>query len=149
MILSLDLAGKTGYCIKYDTGEIKTGLWILTRGDLGGRRSPIPSIRIWNRLARLSETHKIEKIIFEETFGRGDAKYRLDSLQHAVVLWASLVGVPFVRLSPSAWKKKCLGNGSIKKEIYWEKACDKWPHLPIHSDDIAAALWMMDMVEGV
>ena len=145
IILSLDLAASTGYCfLDEETGIVKTGAINLARGKLGGRRSPIPMYRLWKRLTKLSKRMKIDVVIFEETFGRGDAKYRLDSLQLVVTLWAVLNRIRWLRVSPPQWKKATTGKGTTTKEEYWKQAIDRWPNINIHKDDIAAALWIME-----
>lgn len=141
--LALDLAGTTGYGIEYDTGEVKAGLWILTRGNLGGRRSPIPMLRLWHRLNRLGSTHQIDRVVYEETFGRGDAKNRLDSLQHCTTLWCLLNQIPFIRASPSEWKKAVLGTGRANRQEYYAAAIQRFPSVDVWKDDIAAALWLL------
>lgn len=141
--LALDLAGSTGYAIDYGDELVKVGLWSLTRGLDGSPRNPLPMYRLWKRLNKLSETHDIGKIVFEEAFAKGAARYRLDSLQHATILWAMLNDILWMRVSPTAWKKRMLGNGQASKQQYYEAAVVRWPELRIWSDDQAAALWIL------
>jgi len=141
--LALDLAGCTGYAIRYEDESLKTGLWILNRGRLTGKRNPIPMVRLWKRLRKLSEAHDIFKITFEETFARGNAKYRLDSLQHAVILWCVLNDVIWQRVSPPEWKKSMLGDGIANREKYSQMAIERWPDIPMWKDDQCAAMWLL------
>ena len=145
ILLSLDMAGTTGYCIRWDDGSIKCGILTLTRGMKNSKaRSPLPMARLWRRLGTFLDQVRPDAIVFEETFGRGAAKFRLDSLQFALILQCVLRQIPYMQVSPSLWKKAVLGKGSIKKEEYWQAAIDKWPDLIIHRDDVAAALWLME-----
>ena len=142
--LTLDLAGKTGYAIQHEDGQIKAGVCNLTRGNLGGARSPIPMLRLWERLNRFSACYQIQRVIFEETFGRGAAKYRLDSLQHIVILWCCQNGYPWQRVSPPRWKKVTLGRPTISKQDYHQAAIRNFPDQRVFCDDIAAALWLLE-----
>ena len=142
--LALDLAGRTGWAIRYDTGEIRTGIWNLSRGDLGGTRSVVPMRRLWKRLNVLAGTHTIEKLVYEETFGRGAAKFRLDSLQYTALLYAVLAEIPWMRVSPSAWKKSVVGNGKASRVEYLAYAQQRWPEQRIWLDDQAAAICLLE-----
>lgn len=142
--LGLDLAGHSGYAIRYEDGSYKTAVWNLVRGNLGGRRSPVPMLRLWRRLNHLSRCYSIEKVTLEEAFGRGDAKYRLDSLQHVAILWAVLNGITWQRVSPGAWKKKLCGNGKVNRVIYSQMALLQWPDIRMWSDDQCAAMWLLE-----
>lgn len=141
--LGLDLAGHSGYAIRYEDGSYKTAVWNLVRGNLGGRRSPVPMLRLWRRLNYLSENYEIEKVTLEEAFGRGDAKYRLDSLQHIAILWAVLNGITWQRVSPGAWKKVFIGKGTASKLEYSTAAIEYWPNIRMWSDDQCAAMWLL------
>lgn len=148
--VGLDLAGTTGYAIRdLDTDEIYTGIWTLTRGDIGGRRSPIPAVRLLRRLERLSSDYEIRRVAYEETFGRGNAKFRLDSLQVTTMVWAVRSRINWQRYSPSAIKMRATGKGNAGKELVWQAACDKWPKLYIPNDNVADALWVLDCLELV
>lgn len=141
--LALDLATSTGVAIRYDEDTVWSGIWYLGRGKVE-KRSPLPMLRVWRRLEKLSETHVISRVIFEETFGRGAAKHRLDSLQFAVMLWCSLRKVNFIRVSPPAWKRAMLGNAKTPKDVYFLKAVEKFTEQRVRNDDIAAALWLLE-----
>ena len=141
--LALDLAGKTGYAIRYEDGSAKAGTWNLVRGELGGARSPVPMVRLWKRLVRLSQDHEIDWIIYEETFGRGAAKFRLDSLQYTALLFAMLNGIGWSRVSPTAWKKAVVGDARAKRDEYHHFARSRWPELNLFTDDQAAAMCLL------
>lgn len=143
-VISLDLAGRTGLAIRYDDGSVKTCIWTLTRGNLGGRRSPRPMARLWARLVKLSQTHDIQAVIFEEAFARGDAKYRLDSLQHAAILWCCLNGVTWRRMSPAEWKRATCGKGNASRAEYAMVAQQKYGSIRMWTDDQAAAVLMLE-----
>jgi len=144
--LGLDLAAKTGYAIRYDIGEWKAGVWYLDRGNLGGARSPIPAVRLLKRLEKLSETYEIKSVAFEETFARGNAKFRLDSLQTIVMIWAIQRGIPWMRLSVGTVKKHATGFGrATKREMLRMAWCNRdWKNVEIWSADQADALWVLD-----
>lgn len=144
---AFDLGGRTGWAIRYDTGDVRCGTWTLTRGNLGGRRSILPAARLWRRLWRLSLDHQVAGVVFEETFTRGEAQWRLAGLQQLVMLWAYQLGAPWQRVSPTAWKKACLGRGHVDRRAYFQAAREVWPELRITTDDAAAALWLLDYGE--
>lgn len=143
MLLTLDLGGSTGYGILYPRGDIKLGSLRLTRGNIGGNRSPLPMVRLWRRLHRIFDYLPITRIVFEETFARGHAKHRLDQLQAVVMLFCVLNGIKFVRVSPTGWKKAVLGRNCSKAE-YHAAALQQFPELRILNDDMAAALWLIE-----
>jgi len=101
-------------------------------------------LRVWHRLNKLGESHEIGKIIYENTFGRGAARFRLDSLQYTVLLYCQLNQIPWMRVSPSAWKKKVIGKGTVGKLEYFEFAKKRWPEQRIWYDDQAAALCLLE-----
>jgi len=146
--LALDLAGRTGWAIRYDTGELRSGIWTLVRGDIGGSLSPVPMKRLWRRLGRLGADHQIGKIALEYTYGRGAAKFRLDSLQYTAILYAQLLNIPWMRVGPSAWKKAVVGNATASRDEYLEFARNRWPDQSIRYDDQAAALCVLAYAEG-
>lgn len=113
--LALDLAAVTGVAIRYDTEQIACTTWNLSRGNLGGRRSPLPAVRLLERLERLSANHEIRRVAYEETFARGDAKFRLDSLQTVTCVWAIRNGISWMRFSPTNIKKEATGSGKACK----------------------------------
>lgn len=144
--VALDLAGSTGVAVRFASGDVKLVRWCLTRNKkhLEGKRNPIPSLRLWRRLNRLAADYDIGHITFEETFARGAARYRLDSLQHTVVLWCLTRQVRWTRISPSGWKKAMLGSGFVKSDDYWRQAVVRWPDLKFHCSDLAAARWILE-----
>ncbi len=144
IVLSLDLAARTGWAIQYDTGHIRSGTWYLRRGRQMGRRSPVPMTRLWRRLNTILSNHDVSMVVFEETFARGDARFALDSLQMTVLMWAHLSGVPWLRVSPKQWKKTCLDSANASKVEYTIAAAKRWPDQRIVYDDQAAALWLLD-----
>lgn len=143
IILALDLAGKTGYAIRYDTGEVKVGTWNVVRGKFKDKRSPVPMYRIWKRLNKLAETHEIGAVVFEETFGRGPAKFRLDSLQAAALLFCEINHIPWCRVHPHTWKKHLTGNGRATREQYLPHIAKRYFHYFIRTDDEAAAVGLL------
>lgn len=145
--LALDLAGTTGVAMRFRDEKIWCGQWKLTRGNLGGRRSPIPAVRLYKRLRSLGKLVKIDRVIYEETFARGEAKFRLDSLQVTVCIWAVLNGISWMRLSPSTIKKSATGNGRASKEDMIAAARKLWPDLDVRTSDIADALHILNYVK--
>ena len=139
VILALDLAGQTGFAIAYDTGHIEVGTWDLSSGEIGGVRSPIPMLRLWEKLNEFAAENEVGTLVIEETFARGAAKFRLDSLQCTAILFAMLNNIPFSRLSPGQWKKAVVGKGNATKEDYLAFARERWPQLNLKNDDEAAA----------
>lgn len=138
-MLALDLAGRSGFSILFKNSTIKTGISTLTRGNLTGKRNPLPMVRLYRRLSLISKYYSVQKVIFEETFARGSAKYRLDSLQHAVVLWAIQNHINWQRVSPTAWKKATMGNARATKEQYSEYAINNFRGERFWTDDMCAA----------
>lgn len=144
-MIGLDLAGRSGYAIQFGDDRIKVGTMRLDRGsDCKGKRNPLPMIRLYRRLQLLSKYYEIGCVVFEETFGRGAAKFRLDSMQNAVILWAINEGVNWARISPPQWKLAMTGKGTATKQEYTEAAILKFPEHTFHYDDEAAARWLLE-----
>lgn len=137
-LLALDLAGTTGYSVLVGN-TIKTGTVSLVRGKLTGKRNPLPMVRLYKRLVLLTQYYRVERVVFEETFARGNAKYRLDSLQHAVILWAVNNGIPWQRVPPTQWKKAVLGRGHVSKAEYSRRALKRFKGERLWNSDQCAA----------
>lgn len=145
--LALDLAKRTGYAIRFETGEIKVGEWHLGRGNTGGFRSPAYMSRLWNRLFRLHKELGISVLIFEETFAPGNARFQLDSLQYATLLACTLINCRWMRVNPTKWKKAIVGKGNATRDEYLAFAMKQWPQLDIWTDNQAAAVCLLDYLE--
>lgn len=147
--LALDLAGRTGWAIQFEDGSVRCGIWTLTRGNLGGARSTIPMLRLWKRLQKLAESYEIGKIVLEEAFAQGAARFRLDSLQYTAILFACLGGLNWMRVSPGAWKRRVVGSGKARRNEYLSFAKRKWPELRFWTDDQAAAMCLLEFEKSV
>lgn len=147
--VAFDLAGHTGVAVQWADGTRTVYEWNLVRGDFGKtKRNPIPMLRLWQRLNVLSDSFMIKSVIFEETFARGAAKYRLDSLQHCVVLWCVASKIRWRRATPTEWKKAMLGDGKAPRAVYLAKAKQKWPSVQFSTDDQAAAMWLLEYLNA-
>lgn len=145
--LAFDLGGKTGVCVyDTDTDRYHVHQLNLTRGNIGSR-SYLPAYRLRKRIWCISDW-RVRNVIFEETFARGAAKLRLDSLQTVVALWCIQHGLTWRRTSPGEWKRAVLGNGSMCANHYWHKARQRWPDMQFHSSDTAAARWLMEFMRN-
>ncbi len=129
--LAFDLGGRTGVCVyDIDTDRYHVHQLDLTRGTIGPR-SYLPAYRLRRRLWCLSDWYwRIRNVIFEESFARGTAKLRLDSLQTVVALWCIEHGL--------TWRR------SMCATHYWHKARKRWPDIRFASSDTAAARWLME-----
>lgn len=144
-MMGLDLAGRSGYALRFADGSTKIGTLKLDRGtDASGKRNPLPMVRLSRRLDKLSDHYDIRCVVYEETFARGAAKFRLDSMQNAVVLWAIRNRINWARISPTQWKKAMLGRGQVPKEEYLKSAIMHFPEHTFHYDDEAAARWLLE-----
>lgn len=145
-MLGLDLAGRTGYAALFGHGLLKIGTLQVTRGAdaKSGKRNPFPAARLWRRLNLLSDHFNVKCVVFEETFARGNAKYRLDSMQFAVTLWAITNGINWARITPGGWKKRMIGKGNLTRGEYLAAAREKWPEVNFRFDDEAAARWLLE-----
>jgi Holliday junction resolvasome RuvABC endonuclease subunit len=83
-------------------------------------------------------------VVFEETFARGNAKFRLDSLQTITMLWAVLNRLRWMRVAPSVIKLRATGIHNASKQQVWLEAAHRWKDLEIWSYDQADALWALD-----
>lgn len=142
-LLALDLAGRSGYAMRFRSGRIKVGIVNLVRNLPPGKRSPLPMVRLYERLCWMSEHYRIRGVIFEETFARGSAKYRLDSLQHATIMWCVMNKIHWRRTPPTQWKKAMLGNSMISKHDYSREAIKAFPQIRFWTDDQCAAMWLL------
>ena len=149
IVLSLDIATKTGVAIKYDTGEIKSMVWNLGRGKKRKGYSHIPMLRLWKRINRLSQTHQISIVVFEDPFSQGAARWLMDSLQCCLMIWCELAGVSWHRVAPTVWKKQLFALGGMKKEEYHRRAKQLFPKIDLRTDDQAAALLILTYAERV
>ena len=145
--LAFDLGGKTGVCVyDADTDRYHVHQLNLTRGNIGPR-SYLPAYRLRKRIWCISDW-RVRNVIFEETFARGAAKLRLDSLQTVVALWCIQHGLKWRRTTPGEWKKATLGSGAVSALIYWREAVKRWPDMRFPSSDTAAARWLMEYLQS-
>jgi Holliday junction resolvasome RuvABC endonuclease subunit len=116
--LALDLGGSTGYAYlpQRSSTTPEFGTWCLDE-DAGGSRSYIPAQRLRDQLEVFSrEEYGFTAIAFEETFARGEAKLRLDSMQTVVGLYCLDHHYSWMRITASSLKKFATGNGRSGKE---------------------------------
>lgn len=145
--LALDIATRTGYAWT-DGRNIKTGVWNLGRGNTGGTRSPVRPARLWRRLTEFCIRRPVQRIIYEETFARGNAKFLLDGMQWAVLLYAYDHGLDWARVAPSRLKKAATGNGRASKADMVRTAQQRYPEQRLWTEDQCDALLLLDMWEA-
>lgn len=106
-------------------------------------------MRLWKRIDKLSQTHEIRFVVFEDPFSQGAAKWIMDSMKCCLMIWCELAGVPWNRVAPKVWKKKLFANGNMPKDEYHRRAQYHWPNLNVRTDDHAAALLILKYAERV
>ena len=149
-VLALDLSSRrTGYVILFSDDTRRSGAICLNRGTTGGKRSPVYMARLMQRLINLSTRFKIRRVIFEETFAKGNAKWVLDSLQITVTLWAIMNNIAWTRISPTGWKAAVIGRNCSEQD-YWKEAIKRFPREKhrFYCSDIAAAWWLLEYSLG-
>lgn len=115
-VLALDLGGTTGYAYRVDgEDQVFYNSTIIDEG-ISEQRSYLPAFRLGKFLQLLHNNDPIQEIIYEETFARGLAKFRLDSMSTAVAIFCIANNVTWTRLSVSQMKKMVTGNGQAGKE---------------------------------
>lgn len=112
--LALDLAGVTGYAWKDSDGLISYGVRDFT-AQVEGARSFMPAYEL-KRWLLTPQFSRLQSVIYEDTFARGAAKFRLDSLQTIVAVHCLQRGIDWCRISPSAIKKYATGSGKSGKD---------------------------------
>lgn len=144
--LALDLSTtRTGWAIEeMESGRIRTGVVCLRRGGRQGSRSPLYAVRLKRRLEAIRRCYVVEQLVLEEAFGRGNAKWLLDSLQIMAMAWATEHDITWQRVNPGEWKLACTGNGNARRDEYHRAAVVRWPGMRIPYDDNAAALFLLE-----
>lgn len=122
-VLALDLGGQTGWACLDATGQPLYGvLDLTTKGE--GARSYLPALKLKQWLERqegldpacVPRWQDFNHIAFEETFARGTAKLRLDSLQTVTAVYCLEHGLDWSRVAATSLKKYATGHGHCGKE---------------------------------
>jgi Holliday junction resolvasome RuvABC endonuclease subunit len=139
--LALDLGGSCGWATDAG-GDIRVGVWDCTPSD-ESRRSPEPFWRLWDRLENFAVIPGCDAIVFEETFAKGAARFRLDGMEAVTMLWCHQHRKRWQRVTPGTWKKEMCGSGKTNKDEYHRLAIVQTKGLYLPTNDHAAALWLL------
>ena len=145
-LLALDLGSKTGYALRYASGEIDCGTWILApeKTMRGHRKAELE--RCWDpRVCQLAAlvnhtitTHNVRCVGFEDVqFSSSTAQTQLWA-SFRTVLWLAYCGNPAIRLVPvpvGTLKKFGSGSGNADKDQMAKALVRKYPNLDISSLD--------------
>lgn len=126
--LALDLGGTFGYAI-HDGEYLYYGSDVLTDKNDGTGRSYLPAYRLKQWLEYAIHRYGFDHVAYEDTFARGLAKFRLDSMAAAVGLFAIEHGLTWSRVSVPTLKKYSTGNGHCGKIQMVEAAQSFFPCL--------------------
>lgn len=146
MVLGLDLATKTGWCLVHDGNVIASGVQDFTkrRGESNG----ILFLRFRRWLTDLINTApgRVEIVAYEQAHFRGGAATELCvGLQtHAQSIAAEHDGIESVGVPTNTLKKFAAGNGRASKETMIERARVLIGRPPIddnEADAIFVAKW--------
>ena len=136
-----------GYC--YDGKTLKYGTVNMTT-DGEGSRSYLPAVKLKKWLENWHTIFGFRGIAFEETFARGAAKLRLDSMQTVCAIYCIERNMPWWRISASSLKKFATGNGRCGKEQMVEASMQFFPEItepPTYdeADAICVLAWAKGM----
>lgn len=140
-ILALDLATKTGWAT-----DTSSGVWDLKprHGESVGMRV----IRFKAKLKEIIEVDEIDLISYERPSGRNSRAIQVQSeLIGVLITLCHENNIEYASYIPSEIKRHASGSGNCNKEKMVETAKKKWPLVDIIDDNMADALWLLDMTK--
>lgn len=142
-ILALDPATNCGFA--HSDGAF--GTW-----DLSIRRDESRGMRLIRLRGKLNEFKgQVDLVVFEAARNAGPkmqgALVVQSELQSVVVVWCEDNKVEYKGVSPSEVKKHATGKGNAGKDQMVAAAVSKWPSRKIGDDNMADALWILDLAE--
>ena len=148
MILGIDPATKTGYCVMANNGEIVTaGTWDLNQ--------PIPKVERGTKLLRfqtllasvvLDKAHdSLHTIACERVFQHTseDQTRMYGGLVAVIEMMAARHGLRAVGVACPTIKKRATGSGRAEKRAVLAAARAKWGM--VHDDNQADAMWIAEV----
>jgi Holliday junction resolvasome RuvABC endonuclease subunit len=145
-VLSLDMASKTGWCLRRGEGSWESGVqdFSLKRGESAGMR--FIRFRVW--LEEVIRLEDVGLIVYEMPHLRGGASTTvLVGLETRVHEVAAVQGIEFTKVHSSTIKKLVTGSGrASKKEVMaWaEIELGRPPIDDNEADAIAMMYWAVD-----
>ena len=143
---ALDLGVTTGWCIACED-DIRCGTWWFTtkRGDGAGIRF----LRFEHKLSELHEMFPVCHLIYERPINYTGRDSSL-AWGFAAILskWGEKRNIPYECFGPTEIKKHATGRGNAKKSDVCAAAFQKWPEQNIVDDNVADALWLMDLARS-
>lgn len=143
-ILALDLARRTGWAIRLDSGELDSGTI-----DLGFH----PTETIGSRLHRFREWLRprlvgVDILAAERAHHRGGpATRQAVGMESVLELAGHEHDVELVFVHSSTIKKHATSNGRASKSDMIAAAVAAWPEQEVGDDNQADALWLLDFIE--
>lgn len=140
-ILALDQATKTGWAT-----DTSSGVWDLkpNRGESTGMRV----VRFKAKVREIIELEGIDVVAYERPAGRFKASIMVSSEMVGVLLDLCIeLGVEVACYSANEIKKHATGKGNAGKPAMIASAKKKWPHINIIDDNMADALWLLDLTK--
>lgn len=145
-VLALDIAEKTGWCIRTDT-ILKSGVKLLKENPYDH-----PNIKLMNLDSLLnkilSKIGKIDLVAYEEhDFIKGvRTTQALERLKGVMLLWCEKQRIPYMAIKVHEIKQEATGKGGGKgtdKEAVYQSALSRWPDQNVKDDNQADALFIM------
>lgn len=145
--LALDCAAKTGWAVGSRSGAIHgCGLWKRSHkeGDHPGQRF----IDFRQSLYEALDIFGADRVVYEIPMGNFKsfaAGHSIHGYIAQVEMACAERGIPVSTIPQPTLKKYATGSGNAKKGKMLAAARRKWPKLKIVDDNVADALWLLDM----
>jgi Holliday junction resolvasome RuvABC endonuclease subunit len=144
-ILALDPATKFGFA--HSSGPAGTWDLSIRRDESRGMRL----IRLHGKLTEILQGVGVDLVVFEAARNAGPkmqgALVVQAELQGVLVLWCEQRKIEYKGVSPSEVKKHATGKGNANKHAMIAAAKKRWPDAIIEDDNMADALWILDMAQ--
>jgi Holliday junction resolvasome RuvABC endonuclease subunit len=144
-ILALDLATKTGYAYK----GVDSVIYGVTDFSPGRMESyGVRYVKFENFLD--SFKGRVDIVYFEEVKGHKStyAAQLYGGFVAILTKWCEGKNIRYHTVSVSQIKKRATGNGGCNKDMVVKAAEKKWPAFKIVDDNVADALWILDLACG-
>ena len=143
--MGLDLALKTGFAVRLDDDILASGVWDFSprAGDGAGIRF----CRLEAALIAMFNTWHVMRVSYElpAIFRSRAAGASVHGMVAVLQKVCETMQIPYEAFPPTSVKKHATGKGNAKKDQMIEAAKAKWPEVNIIDDNLADALWVLDM----
>jgi len=139
MILGIDPASKTGWCLMRSGRVYESGTQDFTKSKGESNGAVYLRFRTW--LKSLLSNHQIKIVVYEYTYSRGQAAEEiLTNLRGRIQEECTVLSVEFAAVPATTLKKWATGKGNAKKDQMMARAVAYLGRPPIDDNEADAVM---------